>query len=166
MVYQKKSVEDTLDSNVGVLDRPIETSKQEEVKKPIAVKEDDGLRTVLHGWGIEPSTKRWLVDNFLCEGGVIRNVPLEAAEMMQKGLRKDKDGKLVRAYGYIKIQAILPSDATEADFIRATGITPMPVNKFAAMLKGFNAQQIRDALGDSATKDLIKALSDAMPQEK
>ncbi len=46
MVYQKKSSED---SNVATLEPPYtqDAPKQEEVKKPLIVKEDDGLRTVL-----------------------------------------------------------------------------------------------------------------------
>ena len=144
---------------------------------PVAMKSDekvevvdDGLRTVLHGYGKLPANDVHYIDGFKFVGGVCRDVPVEQAEAWQKGERiADPDKKYAlpgkRAYGRVVVQ-VLPSKATEADYARATGFKPVESKKFAAILAAYTADEIREALGEERTLKLASALKDSVLNTK
>lgn len=135
---------------VAVAEKPVEETKK-----------DNGLRTVLHGWGKLVATERHDVDGFTFVGGVARNVPVEVAEAM---LSRRSPEKNKPKYGYI-VGHILPSDATDADFIKATGIRPMPLRNFASMLGAYTPVEMRqamgEAMGDEKAADFVKKLAES-----
>lgn len=104
----------------------------------------DGLRqyptvTVIRkNWGTPgcPAGKRDYLIPVEFIGGVARNVPIAIAEQWLKA---------PIMHGLIHV---LPPDANEGDFMRVTGIQPMEVSTFAAMLKGYDPEQLLNALGE------------------
>lgn len=163
---------------------PDETEKQgggvAVAEKPREVTfEDEDLVTVLHGWTrVRPGEKHY-VDKILFEGGVARNVPYRIARHWQKGTRPD--GKSEQIYGRVVIQAILPNqvetgekdkdgkpvfrEVSDADFAKATGITPRPMSEFAAMLAGVDLDEVVKHLGVEKVKALIAGLNERVPAQ-
>ena len=122
--------------------------------------EDDDPVTVLHGWGrVRPGEKHF-VDKVLFEDGVARNVPYRIARHWQKGTRAD--GKAEQIYGKVTVH-VLANTADEAAFCKATGITPMPSEKFAAMLAGVDLDEVVKHLGVEKVKALIAGLGERVP---
>ena len=119
---------------------------------------DDAYCTVLFGYGKEPKEKIWWVDNYKCEGGVIRNVLKADAERWAKGIRTD--GK--PAVGRIYLQAILPKNATEADFIAATGANRVSTEQLAASISATDAKNLLEALGVDEAARLSRELAQAV----
>lgn len=119
---------------------------------------DDAYCTVLFGYGKEPKDKKWWVDNYECVGGVIRNVLKADADRWVKGTRAD--GK--PATGRLYIQAILPKNATEADFIAATGANRVSNEQLAASLSATDAKNLLEALGPDETARIAKELTQAL----
>ncbi len=117
--------------------------------------------TVLYGWNRVPAGYKQFVDKTLFKDGIARNVPYSTVKHWQQGTRPD--GKLEMTYGTIGIQAVLPNDATEADFIKATGITPMPVDKFASQLAGVDLDALVTQMGVEKVKALIDGLEKRLP---
>lgn len=94
---------------------------------------------VLHGWGRVPAT--------------VRDYKFGKSKVMYKG-----EGGLVRDVLYgdavywrqqwgAKYVKILPLDATEADFARATGIQPMDLSRLAAMNEAVDLAALVEAWG-------------------
>ena len=100
--------------------------------------------TVLYGYGVDAPDKRNHVDNYTFIGGVCRNVPRTVARAWKTGKRW-QDGK--PAISRIYLQAILPNDATEVDFAKATGVQPMDPARLAAMIGATDAAALVKALG-------------------
>jgi hypothetical protein len=123
--------------------------------------EDDDLVCVLYGWPHAGPGTRQFVDKTLFIEGVARNVPYAIVKHWLKGTRPD--GKYEQVYGKVKIQAVLSNDATERDFCEATGITPMPADKFAAMLTGIDLDALAAQLGVEKLKTLIAGLEKHLP---
>lgn len=119
---------------------------------------DDAYCTVLFGYGKEPKDKRWFVDTYECVGGVIRNVLKTDAERWVKGIRAD--GK--PAVGRLYIQAILPKNATEMDFIAATGANRVSNEQLAASLSATDARNLLEALGVDEAARLSRELAQAV----
>ncbi len=124
--------------------------------------QDDDEVTVLYGWGKVHPNSRSFIDKTLFEGGVARNVPYEVVKHWIKGTRPD--GKREQVYGKVKIQAVLPADAKEADFAKATGITPTPIDQFAMQLAGTDLDALVAQLGVKKVKELIKGLDERLPE--
>src|SRR2546425_12573933 len=122
---------------------------------------DDDRVTVLHGWGRVPAGDKHFVDKVLFIDGVARDIPYAFAKYWQKGTRPD--GKQDQVYGKVNIH-VLPSNATEADFCEATGITPMPVEKFAAQLAGVDLNELAAQLGTERLKKLVDGLDVHLPK--
>ena len=99
--------------------------------------------------------KKSYLDEFEGRGGVFRNIPRERAEQWAKGL--DKKGK--PAISRVFIQAILPNNAEEADFIGAIGKSNIPQEKFAAYIRASDTQFIIDTLGQEGAIELASRLS-------
>jgi hypothetical protein len=133
-------------SDVAVVEKTPSVSKSEPF-------EDTDLVTVLHGFGRVSPLKQEYVDRVLFIGGVARNVPYSIAKWWVKGARPD--GK--EPYGHVKVQ-VLPNDATEADFIKVTGIQPMPAERLAALLAAANLDDIYQALGDAGALRIANGL--------
>src|SRR5438046_2441631 len=95
--------------------------------------QDDDRVTVLHGWGKVERNDRHFIDKALFVGGVARDVLYGIAKHWVTTTRPD--GKIDQVYGAVRVH-ILPADATEADFVKATGIQPVPVQDFANMIAG------------------------------
>jgi hypothetical protein len=126
--------------------------------------EDYEKVTVLYGWNkVLPESKQF-VDKVLFKGGVARNVPYSTVKHWQRGTRAD--GKNDQICGKISIQAVLPSDATEADFARATGIKPMPVEQFMSQLAGVDLEALATQLGAERLKELIDNLGKHLPETR
>jgi len=122
--------------------------------------EDNDPVTVLHGWGrVRPGEKHF-VDKVLFEDGVARNVPYHIVKHWQKGTRPD--GKAEQVYGKVVVH-VLPNTAEESDFCKATGITPMPSERFAAMLAGVDLDELVKQLGVEKIKALIAGLGERIP---
>lgn len=124
--------------------------------------EDDDLVTVINGWGRLQPGERHFVDKILFVDGVARNVPYAIAKYWVKGTRPD--GKHDQVHGKVKVH-IFANDATEADFAKATGITPMPVDKFASMLAGVDLDALATQLGAERLKQLVAGLEKHLPAE-
>lgn len=116
---------------------------------------DEAYVTVLFGYGKVPLDKKWYVDGYECIGGVIKNVPRVIAEHWAKGTRPD--GK--PAVGRIFIQAILPKNASEADYIAATGQNAISAEKLAAYINSTEAKKIIEALGAEEATNLVMQIS-------
>lgn len=116
--------------------------------------EDSDDVIVLYGYGRVAPTDVEYVDGYRFVGGVARDVPYVVARCWQK--HNKPDGSL--APGRVKIQAILPANATEADFVRATGITPLPMAQMAALLNAADPEAIIAAMGAPQAKALADEL--------
>lgn len=147
---------------------PNAASSEEQQSGGVAVAEkpkevtfaDDDPVTVLHGWGrLRPGEKHY-VDRVLFEDGIARNVPYRVAKHWKMMTRPD--GKAEQVYGKVTVH-VLPNTADESDFCRATGITPMPSEKFAAMLTGVDLDEVVKHLGIEKVKALIRGLEQKIP---
>jgi hypothetical protein len=126
--------------------------------------DDDDLVSVWYGHGLVAPGYKQKVDKIAFEDGIARNVPYAFVRHWQKGTRPD--GKREQVYGKISIQAVLDNDATEADFCKATGITIMPVERFATMIAGVNLDELAAQLGTEKLKALIAGLEKHLPDQK
>jgi len=136
----------------------------EEAAKPL--KKETGLRTVLHGYGRLEPFKVHYIDRIKFIGGVAHNVPKETAECWLNGTRPEGttkpyavDGK--SSYSSVGV-IVLDNDATEADYIKASGITPMPASKIAGLLKAYSAKELVEAMGAEEAVKLSEALKKAL----
>ena len=123
--------------------------------------QDDVPVTVLHGWGRVDNRDRHFIDKTLFEGGVARDVPCGIAKHWVKNTRPD--GNIEQLYGRVKVH-ILPADATEADFVKATGIQPVPVQDFANMIAGVDLDALVTQMGAEKVNELIGDLRKRVPQ--
>ncbi len=123
-------------------------------------KEEETLVTVLYGYGKVAPTSRSYLDDFLVEGGVIKNVPKSIALCWKNGTRPD--GK--RPYGRVPIQAILPNDATEEDYFKAVGMSSDNLNTLIMSFRGRNAQDVITQLGPENARRLFDALNQHFTQ--
>jgi hypothetical protein len=101
---------------------------------------ESDLVTVLLGWGRVGPTSKGIISGkskaiYHGTGGVYRNVLYSDALYFQQ----NKSDPL-----YCKI---LPKDAHEAEFARATGVQPMELQKFAAMLEAVSLPDLLTAWG-------------------
>lgn len=108
--------------------------------------EEEQTVTVLHGYGRVAPTEKHYVDRTLFVGGVARHVPASIA----------KAWKAAPIIG--KAIHVLPDDAVEADFARASGIQPMATPKFAAMLNAIDLDKLADELGPVRTREIAETL--------
>lgn len=127
------------------------------------------LVTVLFGYGKVPVGKVTYVDRVKFTDGVARNVPLEVAENWKNGTHSETKQPYAtegskQSYGRLDV-IILPQDATEADFAKATGIKPMVASKFAALLKAYPVTEIVEALGEERSLQLANELRKAIKAE-
>lgn len=107
---------------------------------------NDDVVTVLHGWGkVSVKDVHW-IDTVRFEGGVARNVPFELARKWRK------------IPGMSKGIHILPSDATESEFMKKTGIQPMAPSKFAAMLGAYDLDKLAAELGPERVQEIADKL--------
>lgn len=100
---------------------------------------------IRRNWGQPsiPRDKRDYLDEVAFQGGVAKNVPT----------------KLARTWERLGLGVhVLPANATEAEFIKATGVQPMPAEQFAAMLRGYDLAQISQVLGEEGTLKLAGEL--------
>lgn len=144
------------EGSVAVAEKPVEALKHTELT-------DDEVYTVLYGWGRVAPGYRQYVDKTLFEEGVARNVQGLTAKHWLKGTRPD--GKSEFVYGHVRV-IVLSNTATEADFVRATGIEPMPTEKFAAMLAGVDLDAVVKALGEKRVRSLIEGLQSRVPERR
>jgi len=112
--------------------------------------EDDDLVTVLNGWGRVPPGSRHFVDKILFTEGVARNVAYGTAKHWTKKTSA------------VKVH-VLSNEATDADFCKATGITPMPVDRFASMLAGIDLDALAAQMGTEKLKKLVDGLDKHLP---
>ncbi len=107
--------------------------------------------TVLYGYGkVAPRQRHWLDDvTFL--GGVARNVPYPKAAAW----KKLPIGRSIH---------ILPRDADETAFARASGIQPMAPAKLAAMIEASDLDAIFAALGPERAARLAQELKTRLSQ--
>lgn len=130
--------------------------EKEKAPEPEAARKeysDVDLVTVLHGWGRVAPTERHYVDRVLFTGGVANNVPYSIAKHWKNGTRPD--GKPTE--GRVVVQ-IVDNEASEADYIRATGIQPMPAERLAALLTGSDLDAIFEALGAEKALQISEGL--------
>lgn len=136
------------DKNMPTIEKVAE--KVEEASAPV-FKDSDEV-TVLFGYGKYAPTHQHFIDNYTFTGGIGRNIPYSVAKHWHAGTRPD--GKPVTSR--VKIQAILPNHATEADMIRATGIQKSISDAhLSALVSGLDASQLAKML----TPDQAKALA-------
>lgn len=108
--------------------------------------DSESIVTVLHGWArVGPKEVHW-IDNTKFEAGVARHVPYDTAKAWKKLPRM---GQAI---------IILPDDANEGDFARATGIQPMSTPKFAAMLSAIDLDKLAGELGPERTQEIADKL--------
>jgi hypothetical protein len=101
--------------------------------------------TVLYGYGkVGPNARHWL-DDVAFVGGVARNVPYPKAAAW----KKLPIGRAVH---------ILPQDADDTAFARASGIQPMAPAKLAAMIEASDLDAIFAALGPERAMRLAQEL--------
>lgn len=115
--------------------------------------EDTDLVTVLHGWGRVAANDRHYIDRVLFLGGVAANVPYDLAKHWLAGTRPDGKPTLGKV-----VVHIVPNDATEADYIKASGIQPMAAERLAAMLSGCDLDAIFAALGSEKALQISEGL--------
>ncbi len=125
-----------------------------ETREKVMEVDDDKLYTVLFGYGRVPPTAKTYLDNYLVEGGVIRNVPGLTARHWSKGTRPDGS----RSQGRVTI-TILPQDATEEDCLAAVGISSDQLRRLAPDLNGKDISRIIEELGPDAARRLFDALN-------
>jgi anaerobic selenocysteine-containing dehydrogenase len=122
---------------------------------------DEDHVTVLHGWGRVEHYDKHYVDKVLFTGGVARDVPYGVAKHWVANTRPD--GKHEQVYGKVNVH-ILPANAIEADFVKATGIQPVPMNDFAAMLDGVDLDALVTQMGIEKVKKLMDGLDARVPR--
>lgn len=144
------------EGSVAVAEKPIEALKAQDLV-------DDEVYTVLYGWGRVHLGYKQYVDKTLFEDGVARNVLGLTAKHWLKGTRPD--GKSEFVYGKVNV-IVLANTATDSDFVRATGIEPMPTEKFAAMLAGVDLDAVVKALGEKRVRSLIEGLQSRVPERR
>lgn len=124
------------------------------------LKDFSTVTVIRKNWGTPgcPAGKRDYLIPVEFIGGVARNVPIAIAEQWLKA-------PIMRGLIYV-----LPPDAKEGDFMRVTGMQPMEVETFAAMLKGYDPEQLLNALGEeellalaARMKDLVEGKSHPAP---
>lgn len=121
---------------------------------------DSDIVTVLFGYGrVRPFQKSY-IDNTTFTGGVAR-VPWGVAKYWVHGTRHDN----MPVVGRVKV-TILPEEATEADYIKATGIRPMPAPELAAHLIASDPDAVLDSLGDQAGEFLAMLQSRKQERER
>lgn len=122
----------------------VEKKQAEEGKHSYA--DDDMVTVIRKNWGLSGIKKGHVdyIDRVAFTGGVARNVPYKQAAEWQKK----------RTVGI----HILPNTATEADFIRVTGITPMEDHDLATILQATDAGKILSLLSPDQLEQL-KTLS-------
>lgn len=129
-------------------DAPATTAKASvaSANKPFNIDDltDADIVTVLFGYGRVKSFQKSYIDNTTFTGGVAR-VPWGVAKFWVKGTRPDG----MPVVGRVKV-TVLPEEATEADYIKATGIRPMPAPELAAHLIASDPDTILDSLGEQA----------------
>jgi hypothetical protein len=145
MVTAKEEIATKSLGSVAVLEKP-------------APKEftDESLVTVLFGFGKVAPTAKSLLDEYVVEGGVIRNVPYSIAKHWKNGTRPD--GK--KPHGRVGV-TILSQDATEDDFLAAAGISRDDLHRLATVFSINDIQGILAELGP----DKARALRDALNQQ-
>ncbi|GAC1589067.1 MAG: hypothetical protein NVS4B1_33390 [Ktedonobacteraceae bacterium] len=111
--------------------------------------------TVLFGYGIDKPDYVKYVDNFKFVGGVCSNVPRNIARAWKTGKRWQDDKPAVSR---IYLQAILPSDANEVDYAKATGIQLMEPARLAAMIGATDAAALVKAMGAKQAGILLEEL--------
>lgn len=130
-------------------------SKDLDIIKDEEPEEEQVTCTVLFGYGRVAPTYRNYVDGYQFVGGVGRDIPKAIADNWKKGLRADGKPAI---HGRIKLQAILASEATESDFVKATGIVLMAPDKVAAMVSGTDAALLVKSLGRKRAIELAEEL--------
>ena len=111
--------------------------------------EDEYLRcTVLHGYGRVEPTKINFLEGYQFVGGVGRNIPLKLA-------------KRWRASGTVKIYILRP-EATEKDFVKKAGITPMAPEKIAAQIAISDINRLVESLGRDNSLALVKSIEEIL----
>jgi hypothetical protein len=117
--------------------------------------QDDDRVTVLHGWGkVHPEAKN-RIDKTLFIGGVARDVRYETAKHWINRTRPD--GKNDQVVGAVHVH-VLPEDATEPDFIKATGIQPVAMDQFIMQLAGADLDALINEIGIEKARRLIDSL--------
>jgi len=146
---QKKDEPTQSNAATAVLERPAKREFQ-----------DDDRVTVLHGWGrVHPGEKHF-IDKVLFKDGVANDVPYAVAKHWQNNTRPD--GKHDQVYGKVHVQ-ILPKDASESDFIKATGGKRMPIEQFAAQLAGVDLDALVAQMGVEKIKAIIDGMEKHLP---
>ncbi len=141
------------EKNMPTIEKHSEKVEAVQVEEP-QFKDSDEV-TVLFGYGKEPAAKQHYIDNITFVGGVARNVPYGVVKHWQNGTRPD--GKL--ATSRIKVQAVLPNNATEADFIRVTGIKgDISDAHLSALVSGLDAAQLEKMLTPAQARALATRL--------
>jgi hypothetical protein len=125
------------------------TTKPTDERKSLALQiheiDDDCMYTCLWGYSkVLPTAHSWL-DEFSVTGGVINSVPGKRA----------KDWKRNRATAAI---IVLPDDATEADFMQASGVRPEDMAKLVNQLMAINPHHIISQLGPARARSLAESL--------
>lgn len=142
----------------------VAVAEKEEIKAlPASELVEDEVYTILYGWGRVPLGYKQYVDKTLFENGVARNVLGKTAKDWLKGTRPD--GKSDQVYGRVSV-IVLKNTAKEADFVKATGIQPMPTEQFAAMLAGVDLDAVVRALGEQKVRSLIDGLSSRVAERR
>lgn len=142
----ESAIEDAAQARIRELEEQLaESRRQQELTQPprpapgTSGYEDSDRVTVLHAWGKvrEGEVKSMTSPSkalYRFKGGVARNVLYADAKYWRDLFGKDS----------IKI---LPNDADEADFARATGIQPMNLGKLAAMNEAVDLDALLEAWG-------------------
>jgi hypothetical protein len=117
--------------------------------------QDEDRVTVLHGWGQDRPEQKHYVDKTLFTGGVARDVPYAIAKHWQSGTRAD--GKIEQIVGKVHVH-ILPKDATEADFVKTTGVKPVAIKQFALQLAGVDLDSLISEIGIERARKLVEGL--------
>jgi len=131
------------------------TSTVTEQKAVTPVFQDDDRVTVLHGWGKDHPEQRHYVDKTLFIGGVARDVPYAIAKHWVKNTRPD--GKIEQVVGRVHVH-ILPDDSVEKDFVKATGIEPVPMDQFLTQLAGVDLDALINQIGVEKARSLIASI--------
>lgn len=112
--------------------------------EPLPYEDDTPVTVIWKSWGTSglPAGKTTYFDRQTFVGGVSRRVPYRIAKKWQE-----------QGHGIL----IFDVNATEADFIRATGHKPLEDEKFAMLLRATPPDKLAALLG-SDTLDKIMAL--------
>ena len=122
------------------------------IEPPKPLYEDDDLVAVMHGPYTGSNRDRHSIDGYDFLGGVCRRVPYGVARKWEKG-------------GKVKV-IILPADATEADFLKHSGVSRIPVTKLVAQLLAADVDAVFAELGASRAAILAQQLADRLVQKK